>query len=759
MSLLITTTSLILAANITMRVIALGTHPLYAFTRFYSGRANLPLSSVLSEITSASQSVPEDFTVHVFISHDPFIAPIFLPDLFTEDEFPDTSWKLPPAIPPPARPEAGQAAMTGELTRELWIDPRAGLGRYILPKPIPASTTLQNVAEILEQEFGINRHLIAHFTIFPQFHQHDGTYPPWHDIPLPSSVTLAEVSQFDHTAVNEGQYEQVSEAYAPVLHLVLETKAAALKRTLGASFMGDLFGGEWKYKPDMWRRVESFDRAHPDNHQEPEVVTRFRRWRHEFWALKYLRSQVGSQQDEDSDKAEKLSNKIKDAEKRKGDLRGSILALLRQWEEWVLGIESGEVSRELEDGDFEGEVRRVLGQRAVIREWAERRSSGGKLPVGRLRDAYIKEEEKFVSLGGKTGHYPGAKAKEKVLEEDEKEKSSQNEAASKLMEKVTIPSDSPITASSFRHPNGTWDPSASTFSIHSGILSWGQILPIYFGSTQARLTQNAVSIPDILPGGTIMQRVYTYKSAARNGSWKVRRYSSSLNAVDPFAPNAKKQSAGWVVHHEDVDPGGVVERVRGRGRGARGAVSNGNDYVDKDVLSIGRYDWSYAWHHPTNRDFEAEFYEWFAAWKKGNVLTADREKAVKKSGYFIAMDASDFNRDFVAAYKRDCSLPLSPLLPVENIFSKGERKFGTFVSDPRTEYEFAWLVFSGKKNEHGADELVAIIYDARYEVLEGLWHDVEGLVRGSRVDGVGERNPLVVSYSWRVESDELRVSN
>jgi hypothetical protein len=38
----------------------------------------------------------------------------------------------------------------------------------------------------------------------------------------------------------------------------------------------------------------------------------------------------------------------------------------------------------------------------------------------------------------------------------------------------------------------------------------------------------------------------------------------------------------------------------------------------------------------------------------------------------------------------------------------------------------AWLVFSGKKHElYDADELVAIVYDGTYEVLEGLWRSVE----------------------------------
>jgi len=37
-----------------------------------------------------------------------------------------------------------------------------------------------------------------------------------------------------------------------------------------------------------------------------------------------------------------------------------------------------------------------------------------------------------------------------------------------------------------------------------------------------------------------------------------------------------------------------------------------------------------------------------------------------------------------------------------------------------------WLVFSGNKHaEHDADELVALVYDGSYELLEGTAHAVE----------------------------------
>lgn len=59
---------------------------------------------------------------------------------------------------------------------------------------------------------------------------------------------------------------------------------------------------------------------------------------------------------------------------------------------------------------------------------------------------------------------------------------------------------------------------------------------------------------------------------------------------------------------------------------------------------------------------------------------------VKKSGYFIAMDALEFDPDFAQAYKRNCDGDHK--IPVGVIFRKGGTKFGAFVDITRVEYEF-----------------------------------------------------------------------
>ena len=48
------------------------------------------------------------------------------------------------------------------------------------------------------------------------------------------------------------------------------------------------------------------------------------------------------------------------------------------------------------------------------------------------------------------------------------------------------------------------------------------------------------------------------------------------------------------------------------------------------------------------------------------------------------------------------------------------------LSDLLTTHSPGWLIFSGTKHsEHDADELVAIVYDGSYDVLEGTDHAVE----------------------------------
>jgi hypothetical protein len=154
-----------------------------------------------------------DYSVHIFVNHDPFIALVLLPDLFSE--FSDSEWRLPQEIATPPRPEVPPNPMPASLYMELCASPRKGLGRHVFPDVVPSSTTLRELSERMEQEFGLNRRLVAKFTIFPQDYLDDGTLPKWHDQPLPWDTTLGEVALLDEDAIATGQYAMIADQYTP----------------------------------------------------------------------------------------------------------------------------------------------------------------------------------------------------------------------------------------------------------------------------------------------------------------------------------------------------------------------------------------------------------------------------------------------------------------------------------------------------------------------------------------------------------------
>lgn len=78
-----------------------------------------------------------------------------------------------------------------------------------------------------------------------------------------------------------------------------------------------------------------------------------------------------------------------------------------------------------------------------------------------------------------------------------------------------------------------------------------------------------------------MQRVYSYRCAARIGKWKVRRAFSNYKGVLRGEGEANKLF-GWVMCHEGFDALEVLERCSSITPG--GGISNGNGRVDKVVL-------------------------------------------------------------------------------------------------------------------------------------------------------------------------------
>lgn len=118
----------------------------------------------------------------------------------------------------------------------------------------------------------------------------------------------------------------------------------------------------------------------------------------------------------------------------------------------------------------------------------------------------------------------------------------------------------------------------TAFTVGSGVLLWGQMQTVIAGARGGGFDGDAGNVPGALPGGTITQRVYKYRCAARNGGWRVGRAYSNCNGFARGGSVADKRF-GWVVYHGDVDPVGVVERCSLITAG--GGLSNGNRHEDK----------------------------------------------------------------------------------------------------------------------------------------------------------------------------------
>lgn len=131
-----------------------------------------------------------------------------------------------------------------------------------------------------------------------------------------------------------------------------------------------------------------------------------------------------------------------------------------------------------------------------------------------------------------------------------------------------------------READGTLMNNISDFTVNTGILLWGQMLSIYYGSLQNNFTNDAASAPK-----SAHEHLYTYKAAARNGGWKVRRYYSNRNwrsyheGREYHKDGPPNVHSGWVVCHEDADPLDIIRRVRAIV--PRGATLYGNRDPEK----------------------------------------------------------------------------------------------------------------------------------------------------------------------------------
>jgi hypothetical protein len=265
-----------------------------------------------------------------------------------------------------------------------------------------------------------------------------------------------------------------------------------------------------------------------------------------------------------------------------------------------------------------------------------------------------------------------------------------------------------------RRSDGKLHLDQSNFTVSSGSLLWGQIICLYSTTSHPNFTQNADNIPLKLEGGTILQHRFSYRSAARNGPWKVRQYGERARIARYMAdPDGPDRHVGWILYHQDVNPRNALERVRALDGTGPGAVSNGNLHTDKvrrlslsfrflylpqgyeadslqDILYIGRYDWSYHF----REDLEPKFEQWAEPVTGAIPDTRDSGEFIKcnvrNGGSLIAIDEADFDLDLVAAYKRDCDSALDTNLTETTIevFRKDGANFGTFLTMASAEEDY-----------------------------------------------------------------------
>jgi hypothetical protein len=347
--------------------------------------------------------------------------------------------------------------------------------------------------------------------------------------------------------------------------LVLHTSAAALTEITGVDFLD-------RGNRDTPREaVQFYHHAFPvSGRAMPKLLKNVSLWRFSMYALKYLRRPNackvprGEYDEKNLEKMEELRKKS----------QGEVERLVRYWEEWVERRELGTAMANLMGEGIEEAYQEVRRRKwEIVTEWKKREEETTR--DNKAADMIqTKNEDENGTQGQSKSH---------------KEEPSIDRPRPSNSDSLAKPSNT-IHSTPLRSSQGLLTKHSDGFTLTSGILMWSQLRPIYYGSTvpTTSLTGNAASTPPMLPGGTIKQHVYTYKSAARTGRWKVRRAYSNWNGYPGYDGEPTRQ-LGWVFCHEDVDPLEVIKRCRVISQGF-GGISNGNGHIDKVLHGTYRLD-------------------------------------------------------------------------------------------------------------------------------------------------------------------------
>ncbi|CAF1226330.1 unnamed protein product [Adineta steineri] len=206
------------------------------------------------------------------------------------------------------------------------------------------------------------------------------------------------------------------------------------------------------------------------------------------------------------------------------------------------------------------------------------------------------------------------------------------------------------------------------------------------------------SIPELSAGGTIKQRYFNYRCRAAKGDWQAKSYQTrdTLEA-EPF-------KSGYIIYNIHHNPVEILRRC------ATVGVSLYQTHSDRSIVYINRYDWSC--HH--DYDFEDEI---------DKLLGIDRSKPDHDffwessfHGRIMIID-SNSAMNIIKQWKFD---PTELKQPQEKVFidtrNETNDRVGLHLSIPKTDYDFAWLVFSSDQPD---SELIAIVYDGSCTTLSG----------------------------------------
>lgn len=463
-----------------------------------------------------SPAQPKQFTLHIFPFHDVSVGQILIPKLFSSTLFPSSFYNLPQTIFTPPMPDP--ALISQKLMEEIFrIDPRQGLGRYTLPSPVNADTTLSEVIEMMVSTFGWKKEWISGFSIFPQPWNYPnssgGAYAETrrsekHGKTLQPSTTLAEVMVFDEDAASSGQFVHptvnsdptknsfipADRYWAPPLELVLETKAGALVRILGRSSNPDgwglpkILGEEVASRKTIWNKLEMVQN-HWMECNSVELLWTVEKWRGVTFAIKYYEKVKTRLVKGDLEELMVVEEKIRELTREEVELKQEIEKFVGWWERWVLAgdFNCDGKAKVIPYGEVEDSIQRVFYQRHIIAEWwkGDRKENLTVL----LRAAYHSRQQLSAIIGDPHSlkiDNTSKKGSEAPTVSILSTRTQSNNKNKEIREReVSL------------HP---FDIKLQHFEVRSGIVSFGQLLQVYFSSTQDQFTGDANSRPSKQPG-------------------------------------------------------------------------------------------------------------------------------------------------------------------------------------------------------------------------------------------------------------------